>query len=102
MIWAPHSRHVLLSAALAVAFAANAMGAPVAGNAEFTKGWGASGQRIIGALASQSLPLEIPEFLRNPEAARQIGEVAREPDRSRGAGLYQTSWKRSAREYVGR
>jgi hypothetical protein len=30
--------------------------------------------------------LEVPEFLRSPEAARQIGEVAREPDRSRAAG----------------
>jgi len=48
--------------------------------------WGATGHRLIGALASQSLPLEIPEFLRTPEAARQIGEVSREPDRSRGAG----------------
>jgi hypothetical protein len=48
--------------------------------------WGASGHRLIGQLASQSLPAEIPEFLRTPEAARQIGETAREPDRSKGAG----------------
>jgi hypothetical protein len=77
---------MLLGAALSVAFSANAADAPVGGSAEFTKAWGASGQRMIGVLASQSLPLEIPEFLRNAEAARQIGEVAREPDRSRGAG----------------
>jgi hypothetical protein len=30
--------------------------------------------------------LELPAFLRSAEAARQIGEVSREPDRSKGAG----------------
>ena len=43
--------------------------------------WGASGQRMIGELGAQSLPAEIPSFLRTPEAARQIAEVAREADR---------------------
>jgi len=55
-------------------------------NADSALAWGASGHRMIGELASQSLPAEIPEFLRTPEAARQIGETAREPDRSKGAG----------------
>jgi len=41
---------------------------------------------MVGELASQSLPIEVPEFLRAPEAARQISEVSREPDRSKGAG----------------
>jgi hypothetical protein len=41
---------------------------------------------MIGEIASQSLSLEIPEFLRTPEAVRQIGEVSREPDRSKGSG----------------
>jgi hypothetical protein len=86
MIWAPHIKCMLWGATISMLFAANAAGAPVGGDAGFTKAWGASGQRLIGVLASQSLPLEIPEFLRNPEAARQIGEVAREPNRSRGAG----------------
>ncbi len=48
--------------------------------------WGASGHRLIGEIASRALPLEVPEFLRTPEAARQIGEVSREPDRSKGSG----------------
>ena len=48
--------------------------------------WGATGHRLVGELASSALPLEVPEFLRTPEAARQIGEVAREPDRSKGSG----------------
>ena len=47
--------------------------------------WGASGYRLVGELASQSLPSEIPEFLRAPEAGRQIAEVARQPDWSNGA-----------------
>jgi len=54
--------------------------------AENALAWGASGHRMIGELAAQSLPAEIPEFLRTPEAARQIGETAREPDRSKSSG----------------
>jgi len=48
--------------------------------------WGASGYRLVGELASQSLPSGIPEFLRAPEAGRQIAEVARQPDWSKGSG----------------
>ena len=55
-------------------------------NADDARAWGAAAHRMIGGLAAQSLPAEIPAFLRSPEAARQIAEVAREPDRSRGAG----------------
>jgi hypothetical protein len=47
--------------------------------------WGASGHRLIGELAIRSLPADLPEFLRKAEAARQVAEVAREPDRSKGA-----------------
>lgn len=47
--------------------------------------WGSSGHRMIGELAIQSLPPELPAFLRKAEAARQVAEVAREPDRSKGA-----------------
>jgi hypothetical protein len=48
--------------------------------------WGDTGHRMIGELAIQALPPMIPAFLRAPEAARDVGELAREPDRSRGAG----------------
>jgi hypothetical protein len=48
--------------------------------------WGTSGHRLIGDLAVRSLPLELPVFLRKREAARQIAEVAREPDRFKGSG----------------
>jgi hypothetical protein len=48
--------------------------------------WGAKGHRIIGVLAAKNFPAEIPEFLRTQEAAARLGELAREPDRSRGSG----------------
>ena len=48
--------------------------------------WGATGHREIGELAIQALPDELPAFLRTPEAAQAIGELAREPDRARGGG----------------
>ena len=48
--------------------------------------WGAKGHRMIGEIAVRNFPAAIPAFLRTPESVRMIGEVAREPDRSRGAG----------------
>ncbi|HEY4940354.1 MAG TPA: hypothetical protein VII56_02920 [Rhizomicrobium sp.] len=48
--------------------------------------WGSTGHRMIGELAAQNLPDEMPAFLRTPDAVAQIGELAREPDRSRGSG----------------
>lgn len=49
-------------------------------------GWGATGHRYIGEVAVASFPEEMPAFIRSVEAAREIGELAREPDRWRGAG----------------
>ncbi|HYE46691.1 MAG TPA: S1/P1 Nuclease [Caulobacter sp.] len=48
--------------------------------------WGATGHRIIGQLAIETLPAEIPSFLRGRKAAEAIGELAREPDRWKGSG----------------
>ena len=49
-------------------------------------GWGATGHRLIGQAAVLALPADVPAFLRTPEAVQQIGELAREPDRSKGSG----------------
>jgi len=49
-------------------------------------GWGGTGHRMIGVLAAGKFPATLPAFLRTPDAVFQIGEMAREPDRSRGAG----------------
>lgn len=46
--------------------------------------WGATGHRMIGVLATETLPPELPAFLRT--ASVDVGELSREPDRSRGAG----------------
>ena len=48
--------------------------------------WGAKGHRIIGVVAARNFPAEIPQFLRTPEAIARLGELGREPDRSRSAG----------------
>lgn len=48
--------------------------------------WGGKGHRIIGELAARNFPASIPEFLKTPQARFQIGQLAREPDISRGAG----------------
>ena len=48
--------------------------------------WGASGHRMVGQAAMRALPGELPAFLRTAEAAAQVGELSREPDRWKGAG----------------
>ena len=48
--------------------------------------WEDVGHRWIGQLGISSLPKTLPAFLRSPQAVSDVGEWAREPDRSRGAG----------------
>jgi len=48
--------------------------------------WGAYGHRLIGVCAARSLPDEVPSFLRTDDSVWNLGELAREPDRSKGAG----------------
>ena len=48
--------------------------------------WGSTGHRMVGRLAIEDLPPEMPAFLRSREAVEAIGELAREPDRWRDAG----------------
>lgn len=68
----------------AAAFAAIAVGCCFGSTPAWA--WGATGHRLIGELAVQNLPDEVPAFLRTPEAVAEIGELAREPDRWRGSG----------------
>ena len=74
---ADRHRRLLTSAVAALCFA---------GGATSALAWGASGHRLIGQAAIDTLPSDLPAFLRTPAAAQAIGELAREPDRSRGAG----------------
>jgi hypothetical protein len=48
--------------------------------------WGNTGHRFIGEAAIAGLPAELPGFLRTPQAALDVGEYSREPDRLKGAG----------------
>lgn len=48
--------------------------------------WGNTGHRMLGEIAIKALPVEVPPFLRTKQAALDIGELSREPDRSKGAG----------------
>ena len=57
-----------------------------AGAAGQALAWGDTGHRMVGQLAIEALPAALPAFLRAPQAALDIGELAREPDRSRGSG----------------
>jgi hypothetical protein len=68
-----------LRAALAGAVA---LGALAGSNGAWA--WGQSGHRIIGYLAVEQLPPELPQFIR--AAAVDAGEYARELDRSKGSG----------------
>ena len=48
--------------------------------------WGSTGHRIIGQLAIEGLPSDLPAFLRRRDVVEGMGELAREPDRWRDAG----------------
>ena len=48
--------------------------------------WGPDGHRMLGQIATRNLPADLPAFLHSDEAVWQIGELSREPDRSRNAG----------------
>src|SRR4051812_40721843 len=48
--------------------------------------WGNTGHRIVGETAVRALPKELPAFLRTPQAALDVGELSREPDRLKGGG----------------
>ncbi|HYC66890.1 S1/P1 Nuclease [Brevundimonas sp.] len=70
-------RLALVAAVCALAVAAT----PVAVSA-----WGNTGHRLVGIAAVRGLPAEMPAFLLSPGAASEVGELAREPDRTKGGG----------------
>lgn len=75
----PRSRTLLIAAAAGLAAAGLAA-------ADAARAWGASGHRIIGQAAMLALPADLPAFLRTRAAVQDVGELAREPDRSKGGG----------------
>ncbi len=55
--------------------------------------WGATGHRIIAEAGMQALPAGLPAFLHKPDAVITVGELARELDRSKGAGRLHDSMR---------
>jgi hypothetical protein len=50
------------------------------------RAWGTTGHRIIGEVAMQSLPDDVPLFLTTPGAVATIAQLGTEMDRVKGAG----------------
>ena len=69
-----------------VAVAALIVGAGGLFTATQVDAWGATGHRFVGVAAMRGLSDELPAFLRDPGAVAEVGELSREPDRSKGAG----------------
>ena len=61
--------------------------------------WGATGHEYVSGIAAQTLPDELPLFVRTPEAIATIAVLGRELDRSKGAGLAHDS-ERDPGHYV--
>lgn len=71
---------------LVVALSALTLGVAVIAAPAVVSAWGNTGHRLIGVAAVRALPEEMPAFLRTPGAAAEVGELSREPDRTKGAG----------------
>lgn len=50
------------------------------------RAWGTTGHRIIGQVAMESLPDDVPAFLTSPGAIETIAQLGTEMDRVKGAG----------------
>ncbi len=71
---------------LVVALSALTLGVAALAAPAVVSAWGNTGHRLIGVAAVRALPEEMPAFLRTPGAAAEVGELSREPDRTKGAG----------------
>ena len=71
---------------LAIAVSALTLSVAALSAPAMVSAWGNTGHRLIGVAAVRALPEEMPAFLRTPGAAAEVGELAREPDRTKGAG----------------
>ena len=71
---------------IALALSALTLGVAVLAAPVVVSAWGNTGHRMVGMAAVRALPDEIPAFLRTPGAVAEIGELSREPDRTKGGG----------------
>jgi hypothetical protein len=70
----------------ALSIAAMAIATASAGAPHAAWAWGPTGHEWISGIAIDKLPDSLPAFVCTPEAAAEIAAMAREPDRSKGAG----------------
>ncbi|MBS0295894.1 MAG: S1/P1 Nuclease [Proteobacteria bacterium] len=62
------------------------LAAMIAAPASQALAWGDTGHRMVGRLAMEALPADMPAYLRTAASIDAVEELAREPDRWRGAG----------------
>jgi hypothetical protein len=60
--------------------------------------WGNAGHRMIGTLGVEALPKSLPAFLHDPQTIADIGEQAREPDRSRSTARTHDNYRDGAHQ----
>jgi hypothetical protein len=66
--------------------ATSALGCASLGCVSQALAWGGTGHRWIGRAAIETLPADLPPFLHTAATRDAVGELSREPDRSRTAG----------------
>ncbi|WP_446742768.1 S1/P1 nuclease [Silvibacterium acidisoli] len=62
--------------------------------------WGSKGHTMINELAAQSLPADVPAFLRTPEAVQEIAYLGPEPDRWRSLGEPELSAEQAPDHFI--
>jgi hypothetical protein len=63
-------------------------------------GWGDVGHRMINRLAAESLPSDVPAFLRSPEAVNEIEYLGPEPDRWRSPAEAELSTEQAPDHFI--
>ena len=64
------------------------------------RAWGNEGHRLINRLAAETLPSEVPAFLRSPDAIREIEYLGPEPDRWRSAAEPELSAAQAPEHFI--
>src|SRR5579872_4329999 len=63
-------------------------------------GWGSDGHQMINRLAAQSLPADVPAFLRTPDAINEIEYLGPEPDRWRSRAEAELSAEQAPDHFI--
>jgi hypothetical protein len=62
--------------------------------------WGDEGHRLINRLAAETLPSDLPAFLRSPDAVREMEYLGPEPDRWRSAAEPELSAAQAPEHFI--